>query len=144
METLALHLAKLKLAISPNVGNSGAKFLVVGDCVRASPFTFKMKTNSVTMWSSYLSPFPPVFVNPCQGLELEFIFQGIEVSKRVCLVYSVCHGLPVMSCVTHKVVIWSRGTQFLFVMGVACEISLTPTVELTIVSISTTCPMRTR
>ena len=36
---LALHLAKLKLAISPNVGNSGAKFLVVGDCVRASPFS---------------------------------------------------------------------------------------------------------
>ena len=35
---LALHLAKLKLAISPNVGNSGAQFLVVGDCVRASPF----------------------------------------------------------------------------------------------------------
>ena len=36
---LALHLAKLKLAISPNVGNSGAQFLLVGDCVRASPFT---------------------------------------------------------------------------------------------------------
>ena len=35
---LALHLVKLKLAISPNVGNSGAQFLVVGDCVRASPF----------------------------------------------------------------------------------------------------------
>ena len=33
----ALHLAWLKLAISPNVGNSGAQFLVVGDCVRASP-----------------------------------------------------------------------------------------------------------
>ncbi len=34
---LALHFAWLKLAISPNVGNSGAQFLVVGDCVRASP-----------------------------------------------------------------------------------------------------------
>ncbi len=39
---LALHLAKLKLAISPNVGNSGAKFLVVGDCVRASPFQYQI------------------------------------------------------------------------------------------------------
>ena len=35
----ALHFAGLKLAISPNVGNSDAKFLVVGDCVRASPFS---------------------------------------------------------------------------------------------------------
>ncbi len=34
---LALHLAWLKLPISPNVGNSGAQFLVVGDCIRASP-----------------------------------------------------------------------------------------------------------
>ena len=37
METQALHFAELKLAISPNVGDSGAQFLVVGDCVRASP-----------------------------------------------------------------------------------------------------------
>ena len=37
METCALHLAKLKPAISPNVGGSDAQFLVVGDCVRASP-----------------------------------------------------------------------------------------------------------
>ena len=44
---LALHLAQLKPAISPNVGNSGAQFLVVGDCVRASPFTsFTRKHNS--------------------------------------------------------------------------------------------------
>ena len=34
---LALHLAGLKCAISPNVGDSGAQFLVGGDCVRASP-----------------------------------------------------------------------------------------------------------
>ena len=34
---LALHFALLKLAISPNVGNSDAQFLVVGDCVCASP-----------------------------------------------------------------------------------------------------------
>ena len=39
----ALHFAWLKLAISPNVGNSGAQFLLVGDCVRASPFTLKKK-----------------------------------------------------------------------------------------------------
>ena len=37
---LALHFALLKLAISPNVGNSDALFLVVGDCVRASPDIF--------------------------------------------------------------------------------------------------------
>ena len=33
----ALHFVRLKPAISPNVGASGAKFLVGGDCVRASP-----------------------------------------------------------------------------------------------------------
>ena len=37
VETQALHFAELKLAISPNVGDSGAQFLVGGDCVRASP-----------------------------------------------------------------------------------------------------------
>ena len=38
METQVLHFAELKLAISPNVGDSGAQFLVGGvDCVRASP-----------------------------------------------------------------------------------------------------------
>ena len=37
VETQALHFAELKLAISPNVGDSGAQFLVEGDCVRASP-----------------------------------------------------------------------------------------------------------
>ena len=33
----ALHFVRLKPAISPNVGASGAQFLVGGDCVRASP-----------------------------------------------------------------------------------------------------------
>ena len=33
----ALHFVRLKLVISPNVGDSGAQFLVGGDCVRASP-----------------------------------------------------------------------------------------------------------
>ncbi len=47
METCALHFAKLKLAISPNVGNSGAQFLVVGDCVRASPFYIIKKTKKL-------------------------------------------------------------------------------------------------
>ena len=32
--------AMLTLAITPNVGNSSAQFLVAGDCVRAFPFTF--------------------------------------------------------------------------------------------------------
>ena len=41
METQALHFAELKLAISPNVGDSGAQFLVGGgDCVRASPVSY--------------------------------------------------------------------------------------------------------
>ena len=43
---LALHFALLKLAISPNVGNSDALFLVVGDCVRASPDIFKVYESS--------------------------------------------------------------------------------------------------
>ena len=33
----ALHFVRLKPVISPNVGDSGAQFLVGGDCVRASP-----------------------------------------------------------------------------------------------------------
>ena len=37
MEASALHLAWLKSAIPPNVGNSGVQFLIVGDCVRAIP-----------------------------------------------------------------------------------------------------------
>ena len=37
------HFAELKLAISPNVGDSGAQFLVVGDCVRASPVRISLK-----------------------------------------------------------------------------------------------------
>ena len=37
---LALHSAGLKRAISPNVGDSDAQFLVVGDCVRASPIFY--------------------------------------------------------------------------------------------------------
>ena len=40
METQALHFAELKLVISPNVGDSGAQFLVGGDCVRASPVSY--------------------------------------------------------------------------------------------------------
>ena len=47
MEAHALHFAELKLAISPNVGDSGAQFLVVGDCVRASPvLTLKKRQQS--------------------------------------------------------------------------------------------------
>ena len=34
----ALHFVWLKLAIPPNVGNSGVQFLIVGDCVRAIPW----------------------------------------------------------------------------------------------------------
>ena len=41
MEASALHLAWLKSAIPPNVGNSGVQFLVVGDCVRAIPWQNK-------------------------------------------------------------------------------------------------------
>ena len=49
METQALHFAELKLAISPNVGDSGAQFLVGGDCVRASPvFILKKKSDVVS------------------------------------------------------------------------------------------------
>ena len=40
VETQALHFAELKLAISSNVGDSGAQFLVGGDCVRASPVCY--------------------------------------------------------------------------------------------------------
>ena len=47
MEAHALHFAELKLAISPNVGDSGAQFLVVGDCVRASPVLSLKKGNKV-------------------------------------------------------------------------------------------------
>ena len=41
MEASALHLAWLKSAIPPNVGNSGVQFLVVGDCVCAIPWQNK-------------------------------------------------------------------------------------------------------
>ena len=41
----ALHFVRLKPAISPNVGDSGAQFLVGGDCVRASPKLFNTKVN---------------------------------------------------------------------------------------------------
>ena len=34
----------LTLAITPNVGDSGAAFLVVGDCVRANPLLYKKRT----------------------------------------------------------------------------------------------------
>ena len=50
METQALHFAELKLAISPNVGDSGAQFLVGGDCVRASP-VFILKKSDVVSFS---------------------------------------------------------------------------------------------
>ena len=43
----ALHLAQLKPAISPNVGGSDAQFLVVGDCVRASPVLIFKTQSSV-------------------------------------------------------------------------------------------------
>ena len=39
----ALHFVRLKLVISPNVGDSGAQFLVGGDCVRASPKILQQK-----------------------------------------------------------------------------------------------------
>lgn len=42
---LALHSAGLKRAISPNVGDSDAQFLVVGDCVRASPIFYSFIKN---------------------------------------------------------------------------------------------------
>ena len=40
-----LHCTPLGLrpAISPNVGNSGAQFMVVGVCVRAAPVLFDIK-----------------------------------------------------------------------------------------------------
>ena len=41
VEASAVHLAWLKSAIPPNVGNSGVQFLVVGDCVRAIPRQMK-------------------------------------------------------------------------------------------------------
>ena len=41
VEASALHLAWLKSAIPPNVGNSGVQFLIVGDCVRAIPWQLK-------------------------------------------------------------------------------------------------------
>ena len=47
VETQALHFAELKLAISPNVGDSGAQFLVGGDCVRASPVLVWNKQNMI-------------------------------------------------------------------------------------------------
>ena len=42
----ALHFVRLKPAISPNVGASGAKFLVGGDCVRASPILRNINKDS--------------------------------------------------------------------------------------------------
>ena len=41
----ALHFVRLKPAISPNVGASGAQFLVGGDCVRASPIHVSVNTD---------------------------------------------------------------------------------------------------
>ena len=49
---LALHLALLKPAIA-QIGDSGAKFLVGGYCVRTSPAVCKIqKSNSYTMYVS--------------------------------------------------------------------------------------------
>ena len=45
MEASALHPAWLKPAISPNVGDSGAQFLIEGDCVRATPIKLKHSNN---------------------------------------------------------------------------------------------------
>ena len=53
VETVALHLAQLKLAISPNVGDSGAEFLVGGDCVRASPTFVQTKTTPLNVVHSF-------------------------------------------------------------------------------------------
>ena len=50
MEIQALHFAELKLAISPNMGDSGAQFLVGGDCVRASPV--HSNSNTIDVLSS--------------------------------------------------------------------------------------------
>ena len=79
METSALHLAKLKLAISPKVGGSGAQFLVVGDCVRASPYECQMYTCTLSyvgrlilkvVW--YVPNFVPTRCN-CKFLVLEHV-----------------------------------------------------------------------
>ena len=40
---------RLKLAISPNVGNSGAEFLVAGVRVRAAPYTAEVKKKDVIL-----------------------------------------------------------------------------------------------
>ena len=57
VETQALHFAELKLAISPNVGDSGAQFLVWGDCVRASPVHWiqTQTCNVLLIYQAYLS-----------------------------------------------------------------------------------------
>ena len=68
METCALHLAKLKPAISPNVGGSDAQFLVVGDCVRASPVLKKIKLNALLT-----------------VLSIPYTVRGREVSDARCL-----------------------------------------------------------
>ncbi|WP_375676103.1 hypothetical protein, partial [Bartonella sp. CL42QHWL] len=39
----------LTLAITPNVGDSGAAFMVVGDCVRAIPLQTKIKNRPYTL-----------------------------------------------------------------------------------------------
>ena len=52
VEASALHLAWLKSAIPPNVGNSGVQFLVVGDCVRAIPWQNKrIITKKCVFWT---------------------------------------------------------------------------------------------
>ena len=44
MRPLHCTLLGLRPAISPNVGNSGAQFMVVGVCVRAAPVLFLIKS----------------------------------------------------------------------------------------------------
>ena len=77
METQALHFAELKPAISPNVGDSGAQFLVGGDCVRASPAPILAKSNKcihthVTTQYSVASIISSRVSIPCPSKSLSF------------------------------------------------------------------------
>ena len=51
VEASAVHLAWLKSAIPPNVGNSGVQFLVVGDCVRANPRQMNERWQTSHVWT---------------------------------------------------------------------------------------------
>ncbi len=100
MEALALHSAGLKHAIAPNVGNSGAQFLVVGDCVRASPFfimTYKIIKIIIENESTMLNPhrsYEPSEGSDCftQDYKCLLIILGfINHNKRI---ISSQHQLP--------------------------------------------------